>query len=67
MGAVIGEWLGAKRGLGYYMVLSQRSFYVDRVFAAILVITILSLMVFKGVCFLERLLMPWQAIKGNEW
>jgi len=32
MGAVIGEWLGAKEGLGNYLTLSQRSFMVDRVF-----------------------------------
>ena len=42
MGAVIGEWLGAEAGLGYYMTLSQRSFLTARVFAIIAVITVLS-------------------------
>ncbi len=59
MGAVIGEWLGAKEGLGNYLTLSQRSFMVDRVFAAILAITILSLMLFAMVVVVERLVIPW--------
>ena len=59
MGAVIGEWLGAKEGLGTYMTLSQRSFKVDRVFAAILLIMLLSMALFAVVAFTERLIIPW--------
>jgi ABC-type nitrate/sulfonate/bicarbonate transport system permease component len=59
MGAVIGEWLGAKAGLGEYMRRSMHSFAVDRTFAAILVITALSLGVFWVISVVERLLMPW--------
>jgi ABC-type nitrate/sulfonate/bicarbonate transport system permease component len=67
MGAVIGEWLGSKEGLGYFMILSQRSFLTERVFAAIIIITLLSLGVFKIVSLLERLLLPWKSIKAKEW
>ncbi|NLI13030.1 ABC transporter permease [Pelotomaculum propionicicum] len=59
MGAVIGEWLGAKQGLGTYMTLSQRSFQVDRVFAAILAVTVLSAALFALVSFIERIVIPW--------
>lgn len=59
MGAVIGEWLGAEAGLGYYMTLSQRSFLTARVFAIIAVITVLSLGLFKLIETLERVLTPW--------
>jgi len=62
MGAVIGEWLGAKEGLGNYLTLSQRSFMVDRVFAAILAITVLSLIVFAVVVAVERLVIPWHRL-----
>jgi len=65
MGAIIGEWVGAKEGLGYFMILSQKSFYIDRVFSAIIVITILSLLVFRIVCILEKRLMPWQFIEQD--
>ncbi|MGE5544804.1 MAG: ABC transporter permease [Bacillota bacterium] len=59
MGAVIGEWLGAKEGLGYYMTLAQHSFQVDRVFAAIVVVTLFSMTLFTAVGIVERLVIPW--------
>lgn len=59
MGAVIGEWLGAQAGLGTYMTLAQHSFQVDRVFAVILTITLLSLILFYLIVMLENLLIPW--------
>ncbi len=62
MGAVIGEWLGAKQGLGTYMTLSQRSFQVDRVFAAILAVTVLSAALFALVSFIERIVIPWNRL-----
>jgi len=62
MGAVIGEWLGAKEGLGNYLTLSQRSFMVDRVFAAILAITVLSLLLFAVIVVLEWLIIPWNRL-----
>ncbi|MGI6549755.1 MAG: ABC transporter permease [Syntrophomonadales bacterium] len=65
MGAVIGEWLGAKEGLGYYMTLAQHSFHVDRVFAAIVVITLFSMALFGLVGLVERLVIPWNASRGQ--
>lgn len=62
MGAVIGEWLGAKTGLGYYMTLAQHSFQVDRVFASILAITLLSIVLFGAVCLMERIVIPWNRL-----
>jgi ABC-type nitrate/sulfonate/bicarbonate transport system permease component len=59
MGAVIGEWLGASKGLGVYMTRSMKSFLTDRVFASIVVISILSLFLFGIIVLIARLLMPW--------
>lgn len=66
MGAVIGEWLGASKGLGVYMTRSMHSFLTERVFAAIVVISILSLLLFSVVEGLGRLFMPWQYTKKEE-
>jgi ABC-type nitrate/sulfonate/bicarbonate transport system permease component len=66
MGAVIGEWLGAKEGLGYYMTLAQHSFRVDRVFAAIVLITIFSMFLFVLVSITEKLVIPWNDKFINE-
>ena len=59
MGAVIGEWLGGAKGLGVYLIRSQKSFATSRLFAAILMITLLSLMLFLLVKLCEYLLIPY--------
>lgn len=60
-GAVIGEWLGAEKGLGIYMTRSISSFRTDALFAAILIIILLSLSVFSLVEFSEKKLIPWKS------
>lgn len=40
MGAVIGEWLGAEKGLGIYMTRAISSFRTDALFASIFLIII---------------------------
>lgn len=42
-GAVVGEWLSSDSGLGYYMIRVKNGFMLDKVFACILVVIILSL------------------------
>lgn len=43
-GAVIGEWLNAEAGLGYYMIRAKNGFQIDTVFAAIVWVIVLSLL-----------------------
>lgn len=59
LGAIIGEWLGARSGLGIYMLRAKNSFLVSEVFASILVVIVLSLILFKIVELLAGLFMPW--------
>ncbi len=59
MGAVIGEWLGSTRGLGVFMTRALHSFQMDRIFAAVLVIALLSVMLFIFIELLGRVVMPW--------
>lgn len=61
MGAVISEWLGAKQGIGVYMTLASSSFRTDRVFVAIFIVMILSLLFFGVITLFEKLL-----IKGRR-
>ena len=60
IGAVIGEWMGGKSGLGVYMTRVRQSFALDKVFAAILVIIILSMILFKIIELIQFLVMPWK-------
>ena len=43
IGAVIGEWVGASRGLGYLMLLANGRAKIDLMFAALLVLAIMTM------------------------
>ncbi|GIN85075.1 nitrate ABC transporter permease [Heyndrickxia sporothermodurans] len=61
MGAVISEWLGAKKGIGVYMTLASSSFRTDRVFVAIFLIILLALIFFAFIVFIEKRVIRWQS------
>lgn len=63
MGAVIGEWLGGSAGLGVYMERARHSFAMDRVFASILLIILVSVALFYGIESLQKFIMPWAKSK----
>lgn len=67
MGATIGEWVGGKNGLGVYMIRAKYSFATDKVFAAILVITVLSILMLKIINLIENAYMPWLKILKEEY
>ena len=62
IGAVIGEWVGAKAGLGYLMIHANAQLRVDLIFAAIFALSVLGVGLFVLVSLLERLLVPWRKI-----
>ncbi len=61
VGATIGEWVGARRGLGYLMLQSNARLRVDLVFAAILMLTLIGLSLFAGFQIIERRVLYWAA------
>lgn len=65
MAAVIGEWMGAQRGLGYYMTIQQKAFAMDKVLASVAVICLLSLLLVKTIELLEYLIIPWNRYKNR--
>ncbi len=67
MGATIGEWVGGKNGLGVYMIRAKQSFNTDKVFAAIIVITVLSIIFLKLIEYFEKKSMPWKKIQEEEY
>ena len=58
-GAIVGEFVGAEKGLGIYMQREANSFATVQVFAAILVTAALSLLLFGLVSLIERIALPW--------
>lgn len=60
IGAVFGELVGAKAGLGYLMERSASQFQTARVFAAIFILAFMGVGLFSLVALLERILLPWR-------
>lgn len=59
MGAVIGEWLGGEKGLGVYMTRARSAYALDKMFASIVIIVVISMTIFFIVTFMERIFTPW--------
>jgi len=59
IGAVFGEWAGSSAGLGYVMLEATPNLLTSRIFAAILLLTVISLVLFGLVSLLERIAVPW--------
>jgi ABC-type nitrate/sulfonate/bicarbonate transport system permease component len=66
VGAILGEWVGASRGLGVFMLRATNSFRTDWVFASIAITAVLSIALFGAVALLERLALPWYYTAARE-
>ncbi|KMK66192.1 ABC transporter permease [Puniceibacterium sp. IMCC21224] len=54
IGAVIGEWVGASKGLGYLMLLANGRAKIDLMFASLIVLALLTVILHWAVGFLAR-------------
>jgi putative hydroxymethylpyrimidine transport system permease protein len=64
IGAVFGEWAGASQGLGYLIQASTPNLQTARIFAAILLLTLIAMALFGLVSLLERIFCPWVSRGG---
>jgi ABC-type nitrate/sulfonate/bicarbonate transport system permease component len=60
IGAVIGELVGSNAGLGHMMTLANASLRTDRVFACVLVLSVMAVVLFALVAMVERAVLPWR-------
>ena len=58
-GAVVGEFVGADKGLGYLLLVTNSNLETALMFATLVALTIIGLAFFYAVEFLETLLIPW--------
>ena len=63
MAAVIAEWQGSNTGLGIYMIRVKRSYDYEKMFAAILLIVLLSLLFFAAAQLAEKKAVRWKAVE----
>jgi NitT/TauT family transport system permease protein len=60
VGAVIGEYLGSARGVGYLILQAEGVFDINTVFAGVLVLTVCALLLDRIVTIAERRLLRWR-------
>jgi len=65
VGAVVGEYLGSSRGVGYLILQAEGAFDINTVMAGILVLTLFALLLDAAVGWIERRLMKWQPKTGD--
>lgn len=58
-GAVVGEWIASQAGLGYYLLRVKNSYALDKMFACVVLIIVLSLVMNGLIRLLGRALMPY--------
>jgi NitT/TauT family transport system permease protein len=65
VGAVVGEYLGSARGVGYLIQQAEGAFDINTVFAGILVLTAFALVLDFAVTRVERRLLVWRPTQSE--
>jgi NitT/TauT family transport system permease protein len=68
VGAVVGEYLGSARGIGYLIMQAEGVFDINTVFAGVVVLTLCALVLDKIVSIAEVRLLKWRpgAVGGDS-
>jgi NitT/TauT family transport system permease protein len=66
VGAVVGEFLGAKQGLGLLIATAQASFNANGVFAAMVILAVLALVMEYIITAIENRLVKWRPAPFTE-
>ena len=65
VGAVVGEYLGSARGVGYLILQAEGTFDINTVIAGIVVLTCCALILDALVGLIEKRLLTWQPKQGE--
>ncbi|MCB1910137.1 MAG: ABC transporter permease [Rhodocyclaceae bacterium] len=65
VGAVVGEYLGSARGVGYLILQAEGVFDINTVFAGMLVLTAFALVLDQAVGVVEKRLLVWRPTHGE--
>ena len=66
VGAVVGEFLGAKHGIGLLISTAQGAFNANGVFAAMIILAVVALVVESLITVIENRLVKWRPQPFNE-
>ncbi len=65
-GAIVGEFVGADKGLGYLILVAMGKMQTDLVFGAIALLALIGIGLFYLVLIAERLALPWHVSARNR-
>ncbi len=66
IGAVVGEFIGSDKGLGYVILSSTSYWKTELAFASMILLSLIAIVLFGAVCLVERLVCPWLAPAAEE-
>lgn len=66
VGAVVGEFVGSDKGLGFVLIVSNSMLETPQLFAALLPLSLIGIFLYLGVAKLEKILIPWDAAARGE-
>ena len=61
VGAVVGEFVNADKGLGYLIITATAFFKTPVAFGALILLSIMGIVLFQVVVIIERIFFPWSA------
>ncbi|HEY1364241.1 MAG TPA: ABC transporter permease [Xanthobacteraceae bacterium] len=62
VGATVGEFIAAEKGLGYLQLISQVRLDTPLLFAAVVVLSLMGVLLFNAVALAERVALPWNRV-----
>ena len=60
IGAIVGEWVGSSRGLGFLMLHANARLQIDVMFAALFVLAIMALLIYFSIDAALKKMIRWQ-------
>jgi len=66
VGAVVGEFLGSRQGIGLLISTAQGAFNANGVFAAMIILAVMALVAEFGITWVENRLVKWKPAPLNE-
>jgi NitT/TauT family transport system permease protein len=66
VGAVVGEFLGARQGIGLLIATAQGAFNANGVFAAMVILAVVALAAESLITLVENRLLKWRPNQGPD-
>lgn len=67
VGAIVGEFVGSDRGLGFLVLMSTGDLNAKQLYAAMVILIVMGVLLFWIVAALEKRLLPWHvSVRGQD-